>query len=57
MVGGGRTWDGVVVLVGGSGGVIGGTNHLINVGNSQHIFVAAPDNESFLKNSRHCVTC
>ena len=26
-----------------------------NVGNSRHIFVASPDNESFLKNSQHPV--
>ena len=35
------------VELGGGGGAKGGTHHLINVGNSQHIFVASPDNESF----------
>ena len=29
----------------------------VNVGNSRNIFVASPDNESFLKYSRHRVTC
>ena len=43
VVGGGRKGDGVV------GGVRGGTHHLINIGNSIHIFVASPDNESFKK--------
>ena len=45
-VGGDRKGDGVVGGVRG-GGAKGGTHHLINVGNSQHIFVASPDNESF----------
>ena len=29
----------------------GGIFHLIDVGNSRHIFAAAPDNESVMKNS------
>ena len=45
--GGGRKGDGVVGGV--RGGCQRGTHHLINVGNSHHIFVASPDNESFLK--------
>ena len=45
--GGGRKRDGVVGGVRG-GGAKRGTNHLINVGNSQHIFVAS-SNKLFLK--------
>ena len=54
--GGGRKGEGVVRWVKGGGDVPNrGTPHLINVGNSQHTFVASPDNESFLKKSRHRV--
>ena len=41
---GGRKGDGVV---GGAGGVKGGTHHLINFGNSRPIFASSPNNESF----------
>ena len=52
MVVGGRKGDGVV---GGAGGVKGGTHHLINFGNSRPFFASSAD-ESFKKNSRHRVT-
>ena len=47
-VGGGRKGDGVVGGVRG-GSAKNGTHHPINIGNSLHIFVASPDNESFKK--------
>ena len=58
VLGGGRKGDGVVGggkkgdrVVGGirGGAAKGGTHHLINVGNSRHIFNSSPDNESFKK--------
>ena len=48
---GGRKEDGVVWGVRGREVPKGGAPHLINVGNSLHIFFASPDNESFLKDS------
>ena len=54
VIGGGRKGHGVVGGVRGGGGCQRGD--LINVGNSRHFFVASPDNESLLKNSRHRVT-
>ena len=41
--------DGVVGGVRGGGGTKEGTYHLINVGNSRHIFVWSPDKESYKK--------
>ena len=55
MVVGGRKGDGVVGGVRG-GSAKNGTHHLINIGNSLHIFVASPDNESFKKKTRHLIT-